>query len=149
AKNWFGRTPLNEDNVHQYAMKRYGTQVWGWEMPWWGRDEGDPARTARKAGADFGRAFIATLDIIADSTKPGSPEKPPVTVPRWEMHEFELHGSSSVDNPFRDAALLGEFTSPSGRKITAEGFYDGGDTWRLRFSPDEEGQWRYRLVGEG
>ena len=59
AKNWFGRT-LGESNVHQYAMKRYGTQVWGWEMPWWGRD----VDAARKAGADFGRAFLATLDIM-------------------------------------------------------------------------------------
>ena len=41
----FGRA-LQENNVHQYAMKRYGTQVWGWEMPWWGRNVDD----ARKAG---------------------------------------------------------------------------------------------------
>ena len=20
-------------------MKRYGTSVWGWEIPWWGRDD--------------------------------------------------------------------------------------------------------------
>jgi hypothetical protein len=32
AKNWFGRT-LRESNLHEYAMKHYGTQVWGWEMP--------------------------------------------------------------------------------------------------------------------
>lgn len=69
AKNWFGRSPLNESNVHQYAMKRYGTRVWGWEMPWWGRDEGDPAQNARKAGADFGRAFVATLDAIEAGAK--------------------------------------------------------------------------------
>ena len=74
---------------------------------------------------------------------------PAVTVACWQMHEFELHGRCHVDNPFRDAALVGEFTSPSGRKITVEGFHDGGDTWRLRFTPDEEGQWRYLLRGEG
>jgi len=149
AKNWFGRPSLSENNLHQYAMKRYGTQVWGWEMPWWGRGESDPTQPARKAGADFGRAFVATLDIIRAGTAPLSPEKPPVIVPCWEMHEFELHGRSHVDNPFRDSALLGEFTSPSGKKINVEGFYDGGDTWRLRFTLDEEGEWRYLLRGEG
>lgn len=149
AKNWFGRSPLNESNVHQYAMKRYGTQVWGWEMPWWGRDEGDPARHARKAGEDFGRAFIATLDAIEAGAATDVSEQPMVTVPRWEMHEFELHGRSHVDNPFHDAALIGEFTSPSGKALTVEGFHDGGDTWRLRFTPDEEGEWRYLLRGEG
>ena len=73
----------------------------------------------------------------------------PVEVPRWEMHEFELHGRCRVENPFRDAALVGEFTAPSGKTIDVEGFYDGDDTWRLRFAPDEEGEWRYRLRGEG
>ncbi|MEN6576032.1 MAG: DUF4038 domain-containing protein [Phycisphaerales bacterium] len=64
------------------------------------------------------------------------------------MHEFELHGRCQAENPFRDASLVGEFTSPSGRMLTVEGFHDGGDTWRLRFSPDEEGEWRYLLRGE-
>ena len=72
-----------------------------------------------------------------------------VEVARWEMHEFELHGPCRVENPFRDAALIGEFTAPSGRPTTVEGFYDGDDAWRLRFAPDEEGEWRYRLRGEG
>jgi hypothetical protein len=72
-----------------------------------------------------------------------------VEVGRWEMHEFELHGRSRVENPFRDATLRGVFTAPSGKTVTLEGFYDGGDTWRLRFAPDELGEWRYRLSGEG
>ncbi len=144
VKNWFGRT-LRESNVHEYAMKRYGTQVWGWEMPWWGRD----VETARKAGADFGRVFLATLDGIPAGSSPAATVAPPATVPCWEMHEFEMHGRSHVENPFRDAALVGEFTSPSGKMMTVEGFYDGGDTWRLRFTPQEEGEWRYLLRGEG
>ncbi len=93
--------------------------------------------------------FIAALDVIAAGPVSAVPETPVVTVPRWEMHEFEVHGRSHVDNPFRDAALVGEFTSPSGKAITAEGFFDGGDIWRLRFAPDEEGEWRYLLRGEG
>ncbi|RPJ38805.1 MAG: DUF5060 domain-containing protein, partial [Planctomycetaceae bacterium] len=147
AKNWSGRSPLNENNVHQYAMKHYGTQVWGWEMPWWNRGEADPTQAARKAGADFGRAFLATLDAIDAGSPVVTAEQPVVAVPRWEVHEFELHGRSHVDNPFRDSALVGEFTSPSGKTIAVEGFYDGGDTWRLRFTPDEEGEWRYLLRG--
>jgi hypothetical protein len=60
-----------------------------------------------------------------------------------------------VANPFRDASLVGEFTSPGGRLVVTEGFYDphdssaGRDRWRLRFAPDEIGEWRYRLRGEG
>jgi len=148
TKNWFGRT-LNENNVHQYAMKRYGTQVWGWEMPWWGRDDSDPTQHARRAGADFARAFVETQEAIEAGAAATTREEPAVTVARWDMHEFELHGRCHVENPFRDAALIGEFTSPSGKTLTVEGFHDGGDTWRLHFAPDEEGDWRCRLRGEG
>jgi hypothetical protein len=69
----------------------------------------------------------------------------PVEVPRWEMHEFTVRGRNFAGNPFRDAVLAGEFTAPSGKTNTIEGFYDGEDTWQLRFAPDEEGIWRYRL----
>jgi hypothetical protein len=44
-------------------------------------------------------------------------------VARWEIHEFELHGPCHVGNPFRDAALVGEFISPSGRTNRISGFY--------------------------
>ncbi len=143
--NWQGRTPLSEGNVHQYAMKKYGTQVWGWEMPWWNRTPED----ARRAGAAFARAFLATLeDQRADKQLP-APEAATPEVPRWEIHEFSVKARAHVANPFREAALVGEFISPSGRTNVLDGFYDGEDTWRLRFAPDEEGEWRYLLRGEG
>ena len=58
-------------------------------------------------------------------------------------------GRARGANPFRDAALVGEFTSPSGKTTVIDGFYDGDETWRLRFAPDEEGEWSYLLRGEG
>lgn len=71
-----------------------------------------------------------------------------VQVSRWEMHEFSLRGRSPGDNPFRDAALNGEFTSPTEKVLAVSGFYDGDDTWRLRFTPNEEGEWSYQLRGQ-
>jgi hypothetical protein len=70
-----------------------------------------------------------------------------IKVPRWEMHEFATKGQSHVDNPFRDTAWVGEFVSPSGRTDVVNGFYDGDQTWRLRFAPDEQGEWTYHLRG--
>src|SRR6185369_1177116 len=61
-----------------------------------------------------------------------------INVPRWEMQEFTFQERTGVENPFRDAGLVGEFTAPSGKATRVEGFYDGGKTWRLRFAPDEE-----------
>jgi hypothetical protein len=142
--NWFERK-VSESNVHGYAKLRCGTHVWGWEMPWWGRDEGDPAENSRAMGRHYARAFLTAIDLKWSPP----PDAAPVETARWEMHEFVLRGRANVENPFKDAALVGEFTSPSGKTIVTEGFHDGGDVWRLRFAANEEGEWRYLLRGEG
>jgi hypothetical protein len=36
------------------------------------------------------------------------------------------------------------FTAPSKKNYTIPGFYDGGNTWKIRFSPNEVGRWSYR-----
>jgi hypothetical protein len=143
--NWEGRQPLSEGNPHQYAMKKYGTRVWGWEMPWWNYSVAE----VRASGAAFAKAFLTTLDELQAGAVPGAKELPSIEVPRWEMHEFSAKGRARVTNPFRDAALVGEFISPSGKTNVIDGFYDGDETWRLRFVPDEEGEWAYLLRGEG
>lgn len=38
------------------------------------------------------------------------------------------------------------FTAPSGRQLKINGFWDGGVDWKIRFMPDEEGEWKYRTV---
>lgn len=55
------------------------------------------------------------------------------TTAQWTIFEASFDAPSSV-----------HFTSPSGRLIPADSFWDGGDTWRVRFSPDELGQWTWR-----
>jgi len=73
--------------------------------------------------------------------------------PKWGRIEISLAGPDSqgrgTPNPFSievDALL----TSPSGKKWRVPGFYDGdgkgrldGDVWKVRFSPDETGQWSF------
>jgi hypothetical protein len=126
-------------------MKNFGTRIWGWEMPWWNFTDED----ARNFGAAFARAFLETLEEIRAGTVPAAVERETIDVARWQMHEFTVSGKAHVANPFRDAALVGEFRSPSNKTVVVDGFYDGGETWRLRFTPDEEGQWSYLLRGEG
>jgi hypothetical protein len=143
--NWEGRRLLPDGNVHHYAMKNYGTRVWGWEMPWWNYGVTD----ARALGAAFAKALLTTLDEVQAGSVPPAKELPIVEVPRWKMHEFSANGPAGVDNPFRDTALVGEFVSPSRKTHVVDGFHDGDDVWRLRFAPDEEGEWTYLLRGEG
>ena len=42
--------------------------------------------------------------------------------------------------------LAVEFESPAGQRIRWPGFYDGGRTYRVRFMPVVEGQWKYRTI---
>lgn len=62
---------------------------------------------------------------------------------RWEGRFDSAHDHA---HPTRSVALTAEFTSPSGERRQARGFWDGGRTWRLRFSPDTAGTWTYRTA---
>ena len=64
-------------------------------------------------------------------------------VPRWSSFERTFTSSQAYANPVAEMRLTVEFSAPSGRSTSAEGFWDGGSTWRVRFSPDELGVWTY------
>ena len=54
-----------------------------------------------------------------------------------ELYSVELDSDA-------DTVVTFEFTAPSGRVRRQEAFRDGGERWRVRFMPDEPGEWRYR-----
>jgi len=68
-------------------------------------------------------------------------------VPRYESMEFRLQISASYTNPYdvREISLDGSFTAPDGTEMRVPGFWDGVEVWRLRFTPSQEGEWRYQL----
>jgi len=74
-------------------------------------------------------------------------------VPLYKVFETTVTNTNSYRNRFIDVELEAEFTSPSGTTTPWRGFFDGdgsgggdfqtGNTWRLRFMPDEVGTWDY------
>jgi hypothetical protein len=135
--NWFGRK-VSDANVHGYAMNRFGTRVWGWEMPWWGRDEGDPARNSRQLGREYARAFLATLDRLE------SKAAPPVDAPVVEgagRCTSSSAGRRSAESVSRCGA--GRRAPSVGQDDGGRG-HDGGDTCACA-AAGEEGEWRYWL----
>jgi len=94
------------------------------------------------------RLMPVLVSILLFAAPVGAQQNPLVEVARWEVHEFSVTGRAQVSNPFRDASLVGEFTSPSAKTIVVHGFHDGDAKWRLRFAPSEEGTWSYLLRGE-
>ena len=61
-------------------------------------------------------------------------------VPRWQPHDFSFTAKTTTANPFMvpfSAAVNG----PDGKSFTVPGFFDGNGTWKIRVSPDAEGNW--------
>lgn len=67
-------------------------------------------------------------------------------VSKWERFETVFYSSKVYENPFQDVTVRVLLTSPSGRQETVAAFWDGGRTWRMRYSPDEVGQWQYESL---
>jgi hypothetical protein len=60
------------------------------------------------------------------------------------------NGSQGTPNPFTDVQLTAQVTAPSGRKVTADGFFDGdgaggqsGNVFKVRVFADELGTWSW------
>ena len=62
-------------------------------------------------------------------------------VERWGVFEVALNGPAA-GNPFLDVKVTGHFRYGN-RVVDADGFYDGGGVYRIRFMPDELGEWSY------
>ncbi|WP_346857776.1 DUF5060 domain-containing protein [uncultured Draconibacterium sp.] len=73
-----------------------------------------------------------------------------VNVPQYRVFEHQLVNNSEYSNKFKDVDLKVQYRSPSGLLYNFYGFYDGdgkggseGNTWKIRFMPNEVGTWKY------
>lgn len=74
---------------------------------------------------------------------------------KWNVVRIDFRGpiinaADNQPNPFLDYRLNVIFTSPSGRKYSVPGFFNGdgngaytGNIWSVRFIPDEIGKWKF------
>jgi hypothetical protein len=63
-------------------------------------------------------------------------------VPVYDRFEYEFKSSKEYSDPIyqvQNFEII--FTSPTGVKKTVRGFWDGGNSWKVRFMPDEIGTW--------
>lgn len=81
-------------------------------------------------------AMVQAADEKAAAAKPAAG-----TVEQWGIFEIELRGPAD-GNPFLDVELKGVFQL-DGSKQEVAGFYDGNGVYRIRFSPEKLGQWKY------
>jgi hypothetical protein len=62
----------------------------------------------------------------------------------WAPWEVVLHSTRNYENPCRDVVLRVTYTGPTGQVQKAYGFWDGGDTFRIRCAFPTPGLWRWR-----
>jgi hypothetical protein len=62
-------------------------------------------------------------------------------IERWDFVEIDLAGPTA-GNPFLDVELTATFRFGN-RDVVVHGFYDGAGVYKVRFMPDETGEWTY------
>ncbi|HTR29941.1 MAG TPA: DUF5060 domain-containing protein [Puia sp.] len=98
--------------------------------------------------------FLALFLLARFTVLPGQPVITVIrqnsdTVGLYDKFETGLALKAEYANPFDPDQIdvSADFTSPSGKHWPINGFYSAaaGATWKIRFSPDERGVWRYSI----
>jgi hypothetical protein len=84
--------------------------------------------------------LLFTLPGIAQTTSPSIPQQ----VEQWGLFEQAFQGPSDGD-PFVDVQLSAVFRQGD-HTVKVDGFYDGAGTYRIRFMPDQQGNWSFETV---
>ena len=63
----------------------------------------------------------------------------------WRMTELVFKSKKSYDDPFSDVTL-DLLLCGNGRVYTIPGFWDGDNTWKVRFVCPSEGTWQFKTV---
>jgi len=68
---------------------------------------------------------------------------------RYGYFEQALRAPQEYADPLRDVRVEVEFQGPKRTQVRVPAFWDGGRTWRVRFSPERAGSWKFRVLASG
>ncbi len=105
-----------------------------------------PRRGAALAALVVGLAAIAETRAAVGLLDP-----PPGSVTTYRVFELALGAASPGSLPYANGpAVTATFTGTSGaaagKVVTAKGFWDGGNVWRIRFAATATGNWSYQTT---
>ncbi|PKQ64240.1 hypothetical protein BZG02_05305 [Labilibaculum filiforme] len=69
------------------------------------------------------------------------------SIKKWEVIDITFKADVKNKDPFQ-IKFFAEFTNPDGKLQTVPGFYNGDNTWLLRFSAAVAGNWTYETHSE-
>jgi len=85
-----------------------------------------------------------TIPMLVALVTAGAAEA--LDVSRFGMFEESFTHTGSPANPYRDVTATATLTPPAGGARSIPLFWDGGTTWKLRFSPDATGSWSWSVA---
>jgi len=65
---------------------------------------------------------------------------------QYAMKELKYNAPAPVGNMV-EVDITAQFTAPDGKSISVKGFYDGDDTYIVRFYPEQQGTYTYEVSG--
>lgn len=88
--------------------------------------------------ANFFRLSLVLMIGMAAALRAAEP-----IISKWGGFEQSFESSVAYENPLQEATLSVVFLSPLGETNRVYGFWDGARTWRVRFSPNMPGKWKW------
>src|SRR5690554_1343439 len=67
-----------------------------------------------------------------------------IQIEQWKEVELVFYATGNYPNPYTDVEFWVNFTGPNNEQIIRPGFWDQGQTWKVRFtSPSASGFWQW------
>ena len=87
--------------------------------------------------------MLAVLSLGGASLADTDPGRGGVRSVQYQVTELSFTATRQCARPATNVHMEAVFNAPSGTTLTVPAFWDGGRTWRVRFSPTEPGKWTY------
>ncbi len=71
--------------------------------------------------------------------------EPPLVCGRWQEAELAFRAEVHLDTPYVEAGFEAAFVHEAGVVLRRPAFWDGDQTWRVRFAPTLEGRWDWTV----
>ena len=95
-------------------------------------------------GSGHWRRHAAAAAVALVLTSPAPAASGAAEVRRYGVFEAVLTAQRDYPDPLAQEVVV-VFSGPAGELERVPAFWDGGRIWRVRFSPERQGLWRYRV----
>src|SRR5262245_19194446 len=70
------------------------------------------------------------------------------TAPLWSIFELRMKSATSYSNAYTEVSVTATFSGPNRAMKVVKGFWDGGNLFRVRFTPTRQGKWTYSVTSQ-